>query len=48
MEAFMSIVLVVGFIALVVTCFSIEKKFDKTFEQNSEIINLLKQIKDNK
>jgi uncharacterized membrane protein len=36
----------IGVIAIVITCFSIEVKLRKTSEQNKEIIELLKQLKE--
>ncbi|WP_260631053.1 hypothetical protein [Bacillus sp. S/N-304-OC-R1] len=42
----MEFIFIIGFIAIVFTCFSIEVKLRKTTEQNKEIIELLKQLKE--
>ncbi len=39
----MGLIITIGVIAIVITCFSIEGKLRKTNEQNKEIIELLKQ-----
>ncbi|MEK5068733.1 hypothetical protein [Sporosarcina sp. FSL K6-1508] len=42
----MEFIITIGVIAIVITCFSIELKLKKTSEQNKEIIELLKQLKE--
>ncbi len=42
----MIFVITIGVIVVAFTCLSIESKLKRTYEQNKEIINLLKQKKD--
>ena len=40
----MGLILTVGIIVIVITCFSIEVKMKKTNEQNMQMIELLKRL----
>lgn len=42
----MEFIITISIIAIVFICFSIEVKLGKTSEQNKEIIELLKQLKE--